>query len=196
MKTLAIITLFATANAGTTCFAHAADKPVAIHPITNEVSELTKRLEAFKSQVAFHERNVSVLWQQYDLAVQRIQNQTGSHADLARDEAFFVGVYQQDIDNGIRVEESQKAIAEIKVRYARAHEQRTAQEARHIAVLQTQLKKELKREAKALKKTKEAHASLAKTLPMLTEVEQYIHESIKRADMLLSDTHKTIIATR
>ncbi|SEL88706.1 hypothetical protein [Parapedobacter koreensis] len=196
MKTLAIIALFATANAGTAFFANATEKPATVYIVNTDVNETAKRMEAFKSQVAFHEHNVSILWQQYNLEVQRIQNRAGSHADLDRDEKFFIGLYQQDIDNGLRVAQSQKAIAEIKARYAKAHEQRAAEEAHRIAAVQTLLKKELKREAKALNKTKDAYAGLAEALPLFMEVERYVNESIERAAMLLADSNEVTIAAR
>lgn len=184
MKTLAIIALFITANLGTALFANPLEKPT------------SSNADALKSQVAFHQRNVSALWQQYDLRVQQIRNSVGNHAELERDEAFFVSVYQKDIDNNIRVEESKKAITEIKERYAKAHAKRSAEEARRIAALQTQLKKALTREAKALGKTKRNYADLAKTLPVFSEVEGYVNESIERADLLLADSDRTTIAAR
>jgi len=182
MKTFVIITLFATANLGTALFANPIEKP-------------TPTVTVFKSQVAFHQTNVDALWKQYDLVVQRIRNSVGNHAVLERDEAFFVSVYQKDIDNNIRVEESRKALTEIKTQYARAHKKRSAEEARQIAALQNQLKKALKREAKALGKTKRTYADLANTQPM-QEVENYVNESIERVDMLLAESSKTTIATQ
>jgi len=184
MKTLVIIALFATANLGTSLFANPTETPDAT-PAT-----------AFKSQIAFHQFTISTFWKQYDLAVQRIRNSVGNHASLERDKAFFISVYQQDIDNDIRVEESKKAIADIKARYVSAHEKRSAKEALRIAALQIQLKNALKREAKALNKTKRTYADLANTLPVFAEVESYVNESIERVDMLLADSDEITIATR
>lgn len=196
MKTLAIITLFATANLGTTLFASTNEKPTANYTVTSGVTEHAKRLEAFKSQVAFHQYNVEVLWNQYDLAMQSIRNSAGNHADLEREQAFFVGLYQKDVDNNIRVEESKVAITEINAKYAKAHKARSAEEALRIAALQKQLKVALNREAKALKKTKQANAALIAELPLFMEVEYYITESIRRADMLLADNNDTVAAVR
>src|SRR5690606_11809196 len=111
-------------------------------------------------------------------------------------EVFFVSVYQKDIDNNVRVEESKKIIAEIKAQYAKAHAKRSVEEAQRIAFLQTQLKKALKREAKALDKTKRNYFDLAKALPLFLEVEGYVNDSIERADLLLADSDRTKIAAR
>lgn len=184
MKTLVIIVLFATANLGTALFANPIEKPLAA-PV-----------DALQSQVEFHQNNVNALWQQYDLSVARIRNSIGNHAQLDRDETFFVGVYQKDIDNHVRVEESKKVITEIKARYAKARAQRSIQEARRIAVVQTQLKKALEREANALDKTKCAYADRVDSLAAFREVENYVNESIERVDMLLADSRQTTIATR
>ncbi len=184
MKTLVFIALFATANLGTTLFANPAENPKVVH------------IDDLQSKASFHQHNINALWNQYDLSVQRIRNSNGSHADLERDETFFVAVYQQDIDNNIRVEESKKIIAEIRTRYAKAHAQRSAQEARRIATLQTQLKKALEREAKALSKTKQAYADQTDTPAVFQEVENYVNESIARVDLLLADAPDTTIAVR
>jgi len=184
MKTLVIIALFATANLGTTLFAHPLKAPTAIHA------------DDFKSKIAFHQNNISILWNQYDLSVQRIRNSAGSHAELERDEAYFVAVYQKDFDNNIRVEESKKIIAEIKAKYIKEHEQRSAQEARRMATLQTQLKNALEREANALSKTKEAYAGLTAIPAAFSEVENYVNESIERVNLLLADSPETTIAVR
>src|SRR5690606_4341306 len=73
MKTLAIIALFITANLGTALFANPLEKPT------------SSNADALKSHVAFHQRNVSALWQQYDLRVQQIRNSVGNHAELERE---------------------------------------------------------------------------------------------------------------
>ncbi|GGC35458.1 hypothetical protein GCM10011386_29490 [Parapedobacter defluvii] len=116
-----------------------------------------------KEAVAFHEYNMGVLYNQYDLAEARIRTSLGNHADLDREHKFFVGVYQQDIDKGIRVEPSKKAIDEINARYAKLHAERDAYEAKKIAKLQKQLEVALKKEEKEFNKAKKALAQTAGT---------------------------------
>lgn len=195
MKTLTLTVLFAVANVGTTLANNAADQPTEKHVIAVETPGQAKRVEAFKAQLGFHRRNVEALWNQYELAERRIRCSIGNHADLERDRAFFIGVYQWDIDNNIRVAESRKAIAEINAKYEKAHKKRSADEALRIAVLQNRLKAEFIREARALKKTKHAYAALADTVPMLVEVEQYIAQSINRAGLLTPNDGSIATAT-
>jgi len=143
-----------------------------------------KSVDAFKEVIAFHQRNVDVLWEQYGLAEARIKESRGNHAELDRDKAFFVGVYRQDIAKGIRVEESKKAIAEIEASYVKKHAQRDAYESKQIALLQTQLRAELKKEKNKFEKAKKKYASFVneETLPLLQEAEQHFAKAIARAN--------------
>ncbi len=127
----------------------------------------------FKDGIAFHQRNVEVLWDQYELATERIRNSKGNHKELDADKAYFVGVYQDDINKGLRVEDSRKAIAEIEAIYARKHADRDAYEAKAIAKLQAQLKAELAQEKDSFKSLKKEYSHLidTQTLPLLLEVE-------------------------
>lgn len=101
---------------------------------------------------------MEVLYNQYDLAEARIKTSRGNHAELDRDHKFFVGVYEQDIADGIRVEQSKKAIEEINARYAKLHAERDTYEAKAIAKLQKHLQVALKKEEKAYAKAKDALA--------------------------------------
>ncbi len=186
MKTFVLCTLIAVATSG-----NAQSSPA--EPVAKE-----QRVDAFKSQLVFHQRNVEFLWNQYDQAVARIQDSQGNHAQLERDRAFFVGAYQQDISQGIRVEESEKAIAHIEVRYKQAHAQRDAFEGRQIARLLGQLETELKREDRRFKKVKQKNAALidAETLPLLQEVERYLAQSIARASEMASRQNGQTMAAR
>ncbi|SKB85028.1 hypothetical protein SAMN05660226_03420 [Parapedobacter luteus] len=155
-----------------------------------------KSVAAFKQAITFHQRNVDVLWEQYGLAEARIKESRGNHAELERDKNFFIGVYQQDIDNGVRVNESKKAIEEINVTYAEKHAQRDAYEKKQIAKLQAQLKAELNNEKKQFEKAKKKYASLIneETLPLLREAEQHFAKAIDRANSFPSSG--TAIAAR
>ena len=155
-----------------------------------------KSVAAFKQVIAFHQRNVDVLFNQFEMAKKHVRESHGSHADLDRDRAFFIKVYQDDIDQGIRVEASKKAIAEIEKMYVEKHAQRDAYEGVQIAKLQEQLRSELKREQKQFKKAKREYAGFVneETLPLLQKVEQYIALSIDRAAD--ADASSTTIAAR
>ncbi|SEL49255.1 hypothetical protein [Parapedobacter koreensis] len=197
MKTFVLSTLIAVAATGNT-LAGTIGIPHVKRIEMTELTENATRIDAFKSQLAFHQRNVNVLWNQYELAVDRIHNSRGNHAELDRDKAFFIGVYQQDIQNGIRVEGSQQAIAEIEARYEQAHLDRDIQEAKQLVRLQTQLKVELTKEMKAFEKAKRKNTALAdaETLRLLQEVEHYLVQSVKRADDLIANGGATAVAAR
>ncbi|WP_257669669.1 hypothetical protein [Parapedobacter tibetensis] len=162
-----------------------------------EIRDEQKRIDAFKQQLAFHQRNVDVFWNQYNLEETRIKNSRGSHTDLDSDKAFFLGVYQQDIAKGIRVEESKKAMTEIEATYAQKHAEREAYEGKRIALLQAHLKAELKKEQKKFEKVKKNNAQLVndETLSLLHEVAQYFAQSIKRVEkMAANDDQEAIVA--
>ncbi|MGK6350524.1 hypothetical protein [Parapedobacter sp. DT-150] len=197
MKTFVLSTLIAVATAGN-AWANQVATPRLDRIGMIERSETGERVDAFKSQMAFHQRNVAVLWNQYASAAERIRNSRGSHAELDRDRAFFAGVYQQDIDKGIRVDESKRAIADIEARYALAHVERDAYEAERIASLQAQLKTAMKKEAKKFMKAKRKNAELvnAELLPLVQEVEAYITQSIDRAEHLAAGDEQRVIAVR
>lgn len=155
-----------------------------------------KSVAAFKQVIAFHQRNVDMLWEQYRLAKARMKESRGNHAELDRDKAFFIGVYQQDIENGIRVEAAKKAIEEIEAIYAEKHAQRDAYESQQLAQLQAHLKSELKREKKRFEKAKKKYAALIneETLPLLREAEQHFTKAIARANSFVNN--EAIIAAR
>lgn len=155
-----------------------------------------KSVAAFKEAIAFHERNVDVLWEQYEIAEARIKDSRGNHAELERDKVYFKGVYQRDIDQGIRVKESKKAIEEIEATYAQKHTQRDAQEKAQTARLQMQLRAELKREKKRFEKAQKEYASVIneETLPLLQKAEQHFTKAIDRANSF--NTADTTIAAR
>ncbi|SEL70593.1 hypothetical protein [Parapedobacter koreensis] len=147
MKTFVLSTLISVAALGNS-FASTPNDP------SNDKNTVT----TLKETAAFHQQNMVVLYNQYDLAEARIKASRGNHAELERDHKFFVGVYEQDIADGIRVEQSKKAIEEINARYAKLHAERDAYEAKAIAKLQKHLQVALKKEEKAYAKAKDALA--------------------------------------
>ncbi len=191
MKSLVLSAMICAAAVGTsvanTGIARPGDKVKKEH--VNDQSRIT----AFKQVIAFHQRNVDVLFHQFEMAKKQIRESYGSHADLDRDKAFFVNVYQQDIEQGLRVEASKKAIAEIEALYVKKHEARDAYEAAKLAKLQGQLRAELKREQKQFKKAKRKYAGVVngETLPLLQSVEQYFSKAIDQAENADAD-HMTI----
>ncbi|SEL74994.1 hypothetical protein [Parapedobacter koreensis] len=177
-----------------TVVGHSVASTYAANDVTKgHVKELVndqKSVEAFKQAIGFHERNVDVLWEQYGLAEARIRESRGNHAELDRDKDFFTGVYQEDINKGIRVDESKKAIEEIKAMYTEKHAQRDAYEKKEVTRLQAQLKAELNGEKKRFDKAKKKYAGLVneETLPLLRKAEEHFAKAIDRANSFPSDT--------
>ena len=191
MKSIVLSAMICAVAVGTSVANTQVDSPV--RDVKKEHVNDQESLVAFKQVIAFHQRNVDVLFSQFDMAKEQICESRGSHADLDRDKAFFIEVYQKDIDNGVRVEASKRAIAEIEAKYAEKHEERDAYEAARLAKLQNQLRAELKREQKQFKKAKRKYAGFVneETLPLLQEVEQYFANAIDRAEHADAD-HMTI----
>lgn len=155
-------------------------------PIEKEKKEHVneqKSVAAFKQVIAFHHRNVDVLFNQFETAKERVRKSRGNHIELDRDKAFFIKVYQSDIGQGVRVEAAKKAIAEIETMYAKKHAERDAYEASQLGKLRAQLRVELEREQKQFKKAKRKYASFVndETLPLLLKIEQYFSKAIDRA---------------
>ncbi len=150
MKMFVLSTLISVAALGNSVAA------TVIDPVNERKSAPT-----LKEAVAFHERNVSMLHNQYDLAVARIKASLGNHAELERDRTFFIGVFQQDIDNGIRVEQSKQAITDIEARYAKLRAKRDGYEAKEIAKVQRFLEAALKKEELEFAKAQRALAKAA-----------------------------------
>lgn len=145
MKTFVLSTLISVAALGNS-FAGTPDDPIADE---NKVTTLKEATTSYR-------HNVEVLYNQYDLAEERIKMSPGNHQELDRDHQFFVSVYQQDIDKGIRVTQSRKAIDEINARYAKLHADRNAYEMKKIAKLKKQLEVALQRENRDFNRTKKA----------------------------------------
>src|SRR5690606_32843786 len=92
--------------------------------------------------------NIEILWHQYELGVERIANTKGGHTELDREEARLTAGYRNDIAQGVRVTESEKAIAKVAARYARKHARRDAVEKNEITRLQELLCLKLDEEKK------------------------------------------------
>jgi len=169
MKSLVLSAIICAATGMTAVNAHATvvdSRPEKVHE--------QKSVETFKQTIAYHQRNIDVLFEQYELAEARIRNSKGNHAELDRDKAFFISVYEQDIKEGVRVEQSKQAIEEINANYAKKHAEREAWEKEQIAQLQTHLHAELKKEKKRFDKTKKAYADFinTETMPLLEAAER------------------------
>ena len=194
MKSLVLSAMICAAAVGSSV----ASTYVPTHPAAGnkELVNDQKSVAVFKEVIAFHQRNLNVLWQQYEMAEVRIKESRGNHAELERDKVYFKGVYQQDVDRGIRVEQSKKAIDEIEAIYVKKHAQRDTHEKAQLARLQTQLRTELKKEEKRFEKATKKYASLVneETLPLLEKVKQHFAKAIDRANSFDAADNTTIAA--
>lgn len=193
MKSLVLSAMICAATVGTSMANTSVTLPA--EKVNVEHTNDQKNVTAFKQVISFHQRNVDVLFHQFEIAKEQVRGSRGNHADLERDKAFFINVYQKDIDQGLRVEASKAAIAEIETLYAQKHAARDAYEAAQLAKLQDQLGAELKREQKQFKKAKRKYAGFVneETLPLLQKVEQYFAKAIDQAKNADVD-HMTIAA--
>lgn len=162
---------------------------------THKMADDQKSTEAFKQAIAFHQRNVDALWQQYGMSEARIRQSPGNHAMLERDRVFFIGVYEQDIKKGVRIEESKKIIAQIEDSYVKKHAQRDVYEKQQLTRLQSQLKRELLREQKDFAKSKKRYADLVndEIKPLLQEAERRFAAAIEQVNRF-SNADTTIAA--
>src|SRR5690606_5034756 len=183
MKTFVLSAMICAAVAGNSV---ASPRPVGARKEYRKEQRDKQHLEVFKNQLAFHQRNIEVLWDQYERGVARIKKSKGNHTELDREEARLTQGYKKDIEQGIRVAESQAAMKKIATKYVRKHAQRDALENREIARLKELLKTELqneKRQFESLKK-KYAHVVDDQTLPLVQEVEHLFTQLIERAEAL------------
>jgi len=169
------------AAVGTSVASTNAPRPV--EKVKKEHVSEQKSVAAFKQAIAFHQHNVDVLFNQFQMASEHVRGSRGNHAELERDRAFFIKVYQDDINQGVRVESGKRAIAEIEAQYAKKHEERDAYEAAKIAKLREQLQTALMREQRQFKKAKRKYAGFVndETRPLLQQAEQYFANAIARA---------------
>lgn len=196
MKTLVLSTLIAVVITVSIFIPANADAHVADLTRNEQSDEANEGIEALKSQLVFHQRNVTVLWSQYELAAEQIRNAGRNHAELERDKAYFISIYQADIAKNLRVEESKRAIVEIELRYERAHADRNAYEAKQLALLQAKLKAALNKETRAFEKVNRKNAKLLDTerRQMLQAAEAYFAQSNERAERLTTTADQQPIA--
>jgi len=145
-----------------------------------------QQVDAFKQQLSFHQRNIELLWQQYELGLERIANTEGSHAELDLEQAHLIQGYKNDIEKGIRVTEREQAIAKIAARYAKKHARRDALEKKEIVRLQDLLQARLETEKRLFEQSKKKYSDAinAETRPLLEAVEQRFIQDIRRAQSL------------
>ena len=141
---------------------------------------------AFEEQLAFHRRNIDVLWDQYQRGLERIVQTPGNHAELNRQEAQLTAGFRNDIARGVRVAESEQAIARIASRYLQKHTQRNAAESREVKRLQQLLCQQLAAEKRLFEQSKKQYAAAIneQTRPLLREVEARFTQLISRAEAL------------
>src|SRR5690554_5620253 len=143
MKTLVLTALMGIALSNVS--ANTSNPKLAKDPAATTTA-LDKKTEALKAQIALHQWNVDAVWNQYDRAIADIKNKQGSVSDLLAQMNSLIGYYKDDIDQGIRIDDSKKAIAEIRATYGKKIEKQGKMEAKEIAKLQALLEAELDKE--------------------------------------------------
>lgn len=145
MKTLVLTALMGVSVATT----NANVKPADAEParITAEApAAIDQHTQAFIERIALHQWYVNTVWQQYDQAVATIKNKVGSVKDLQTQMNTLIKYYQDDIDQGVRLQDSRKAIDEVYALYTKKINKQAKVEAKQITRLQALLGIELERE--------------------------------------------------
>lgn len=156
MKTL-IVTAIMGATVAT---AHATMNPVNPDMETEAVSvAIDQQTQSFIDEVAMLEWRVDAAWQQYDHAVAAIEAKPGSVKDLQSQMHALIKFYQDDIDQGVRLQDSRKAIDEIYSLYSKKIDTQAKVEAPQVARLQFLLGAEIDRGERELEALLQANAS-------------------------------------
>lgn len=159
------------------------------HSDTNSVAHThlaDKKSAELTSQISLHQWSVDVVWAQYERAVADIKNKPGSVSHLLAQMNRFITYYQADIAEGVRVEASKEAIADIRKLYgkkiAKQRDVETDQITRLQALLETELEKE-EEAFNALKRNYENYVN-AQTEPLIRSMERQFAQSSARMEAL------------
>lgn len=180
-------TLILTALIGATIISSNANETTALNQtmLINSIETPTRvdeKTQVFLDRLVLHQRNIDVVWQQYEQAIAKIKTEPGSVSDLQLQMNTLMKYYEDDITQGVRVEDSKKAIAEIRKMYGKKIEKQLKNEKKEIARIQGWLSRELDREERAFNALKEAYAEQvnAHTEPLIRSVErQFSHSSVR-----------------
>jgi len=180
MKTLVLSTLIALATAG---ISNAYQFNQLDYPVTSKATstETDKKKEAFQAELDFHQWKMEVLWNQYDLSVAAIHNKRGGRADLERDKAFFMGIYQENINKSIYMERNKSDMDKVERSYDKQLAKNEEVDKQKITRLQALLKKELLLEEKRFEKVKLLNRAIinGEISLKLESLEQYFAQSMQ-----------------
>lgn len=157
MKTLVLSALMAT-TLSTSVSANMPHAAAPKHPAEARIA-IDKKADAFKAQIEMLQWNVDVSWDQYERAIDGIKNKQGSVSSLIAEMNSLIRYYQNDIDQGLRVEASKEAIAEIREMYGKKIKKQNKAESRQIARMQALLEAALDKEEQSFKDLKRTHAA-------------------------------------
>ncbi len=145
-----------------------------------------RKTEELKMQIGLLQWNVDVVWDQYDRAVDNIKNKRDGVSDLLAQMNRLIQYYQDDIEQGVRISDSKKAITEIREMYASKIEKQRKAEAKQIGKLQSLLQARLRQEEKRFNKLKRTHADQinAQTEPLVRATERQFAQSSARIEAL------------
>lgn len=187
MKTLILTALMgatiATANAHVNLRSQGPAAPINMEETTVPIDQQT---QVFMDGIALHQLNIDRAWEQYGRVVESIASKPGSVSALQSQMQTLIQYYQDDIDQGLRLEDSRKAIAEIEKMYSKKIAKQAKAENRQLARLQTLLSRELDREEREFHALKKAHAEQINehTAPLIRSIERQLSNSSLRMEAL------------
>jgi|GEM_PF-3815428 len=196
MKTFVLSGLIATATIGNN-FAHEVhgfykhdDKD------KKEWVEVQKRETNIKEQVAFYQWRINLLWNQYERVIEQVRNSKGNQKELEENRTYFLNVYQQNLQQGVAVEESKKSIARLERQFRKDLVKRRKYELTEIARLRASLKRELLAEERKFEIMKKKNADLTsgKIRRELQHIEDYFAQSKRRIEQAEKDKEISIVA--
>lgn len=156
MKTLVLTALMGLTLANTNANTNSDGVDAAAQTVSVAIDRQTQHLI---DQVAMIEWHVDAAWQQYDRAVAAIDAKPGSVKDLQSQMHALIKFYQDDIDQGIRLQDSRKAIDEIYAMYTKKINKQAKVESKKIARLQNLLGLEIGRGEQELEALVAAYSS-------------------------------------
>lgn len=179
-------TLVLTALMGATLTTVSANTYTPISNTAEIIHIIDDKSEEFKAQISKHQWNVDVVWEQYERAVSDIKSKRGSVADLLSQMNNLIKYYQDDINEGVRVEASKEAIAEIRDSYRPKIKRQSKVEAKQIARMQALLEIELEKEEHDFNELKRTYAEQIneQTRPLIRSAERQFAQSSARIEAL------------
>lgn len=160
MKTLVLTALMGVTLSAANANVNPASLEAPVRITAEAPAAIDRQTQAFIDQIEMHQWHVNTVWQQYDRSVSAIKSKRGSVQDLQSQMNALIKFYQDDIAQGVRLQDSRNAIDEIYAMYNKKINKQAKAEAKQISRLQALLGIELNREESEFQELIETNAHL------------------------------------